>query len=289
MTRLKTGDIDTISSNLEEYDRELLKKTGQTLLGIACHSCGMNQDRVLDLMKNVTINVVPVTAGEGIITSFSETVCAILNHMNFNASVTEETDTAGVARAFENKADAIMMADDNRFVGLNLKTRSLVDNSEATGRVFAAALDLMVKGLKGSDVLIMGCGPVGTGAARALMELGARLALYDIRPQAAQSLKERLSQYPGGNEVVLEQDLTSALSRHRHVIEATPVAGTIQENAIFENTFITAPGVPLGITPPGAEKIQDRLVHDKLELGVASMAVSLLKEPTQEQTNVSLL
>jgi len=36
LTRLRTGDIADIAENLEEYDAELVLKTGCTLLGVAC-------------------------------------------------------------------------------------------------------------------------------------------------------------------------------------------------------------------------------------------------------------
>ncbi len=101
------------------------------------------------------INVVPVTAGLVIISNFSTTVCVILQFLGFKAEITRETDAAGVALAFENGADAIMMADDLRFTGLNLKTQSVIDNSLATGRVFSAALDLMAGGLRAQEALVI--------------------------------------------------------------------------------------------------------------------------------------
>jgi 3-methylornithyl-N6-L-lysine dehydrogenase len=102
-----------------------------------------------------------VTAGQGVITDFSETVCAVLKFLGFKAWVTDQPDTRGLASAFEKKADAVMMADDYKFVGINLHTREVVNNSEATSRVFVAALDLMAGGIKDHTVLVMGCGPVG--------------------------------------------------------------------------------------------------------------------------------
>ena len=276
MTRLKTSDISNISSRLETYNQELLSKTDRSLLGIACHACGKDEIQISRRIKSFCIHVVPVTAGQGIITDFSETVAAILRFLGFTALVSDLPDTSGVALAFENKADAIMMADDHRFVGLNLKTQSVADNSEATGRVFAAALDLMAKGIENREVLVLGCGPVGEAAAQTLLSLGARVSLYDSHFPAARLLKERLSVYPGGNNIVIEADINMALLNYEYILEATPSADTISDRLIRDHMVIAAPGVPSGISKKGCQILKDRLIHDKLELGVAGMAICLV-------------
>jgi len=282
MTRLKTCDIDSISSKLEAYNRTLKEKTGHSLLGVACHACGRRESEIRQLMENFAVSVIPITAGQGIIHTFANTVEAIMAYLGFQASVTMATDTAGVAEAVENKADGIMMSDDNRFVALNLSRRRVSDNSEATGRGYAAALDLMTGGLKGQSVVVAGCGPVGTGAAAWLKNSGAHVLVYDINIQAARKLKSVLSaggDAAPGSVSVADEALSTVLDRVRCVIEATPVENSIPETALFDNTFVAAPGVPLGISQKGCEKISTRLIHDKLEIGVATMAVSMLQPP----------
>lgn len=276
MTRLKTSDISNISSRLETYNQELLSKTGRSFLGIACHAYSADEVQIKRWIASFCIHVVPVTVGQGIIMDFSETVASILQFLGFNTLVSDLPDVSGVVQAFENKADAIMMADDNRFVGINLKTRFVVDNSEATGRVFAAALDLMAKGINDHRILVLGCGPVGESAALILLSLGARVVLYDNHFPAAKLLKERLLAYPGGNKIVIEEDINTALLRCQYIIEATPSANTIPDEMISDMMMVAAPGVPLGISKNGCHILKNRLVHDKLELGVAGMAVSLL-------------
>ncbi|MCP4672967.1 MAG: 3-methylornithyl-N6-L-lysine dehydrogenase PylD [Desulfobacula sp.] len=276
MTRLQTSDIKNISLGLEKYNQELLVKTGQSLLGIACHAYGKDEIQIKKKRQSFTIHVVPVTAGQGIITDFSETVTAILKFLGFNALVSDLPDASGIAKAFENNADAIMMADDHRFVGLNLKTCSVTDNADATGRVFVSALDLMAKGLKNREVLVLGCGPVGESAARTLLSLGARVALFDIHPLAANSLKKKLLNNPGGRKIVIENDITTALLNYPYILEATPSANTIPDELISDHMLVAAPGVPLGLSHHGCKILKDRLICDKLELGVAAMAISLL-------------
>ena len=276
MTRLKNSDICDIPSNLESYNRELITKTGQSLLGIACHACGVEELKIKQRLDSFCIHVVPVTTGLGVISNFSETVCVILKFLGFIARVSDKPDTSGIAFAFENKAGAIMMADDNRFVGINLNTRSVVDNSEMTGQVFASAMDLMADGIKGKDVLVIGCGAVGESAARKLLAFNARISLTDINYSAAQSLAKKLSRSEQTDKISVLKQEDNVLT-YKYIIEATPSENTIPDSLLSELKAVAAPGVPLGIPEKGCKTLNDHLVHDKLELGVAAMAVSLLK------------
>lgn len=276
MTRLKESDIRHIPSGIEAYSRELQIKTGRTLLEIACHGCGKDEIQLKHRIPSFSIHVVPVTSGQGIISNFCETVTAILQFLGFDARVADKPDVSGIAHAFESKADAIMMADDHRFVGINLKTRSVADNSEETGRVFAAALDLLAKGIKDHDVLVMGCGPVGAAAARTLLSFNSRVALYDVLHPIARSLKERLCVLPATSRIRIEPDINRALTKYQYIIEATPAPNTIPDELISDHMVVAAPGVPLGVSIKGCQILKNRLVHDKLELGVAAMAISLL-------------
>lgn len=293
MTRLKTSDIDHIESNLHAHDAYLMERAGHTLTGIAALACGIspsNLDAFVKKFQLFRIAVVPITAGLGVITTFSESVCAILRHMGFMADVTEKKDTAGMAEAFERGFDAVMMSDDDRFVAINLRNRKVVDNSEATGRAFSTALHFMAKvqngrGLIGEDVLVMGCGPVGGSAAETLLNVGARVSLYDINPDATQSLQLQIShrfekkKVQSTSNLFITQitSLDSAIRTHRYMIEATPNANTISDTELRSDAYIAAPGVPLGLSEKGREIIsEEHLIHDPLELGVAVMAASLI-------------
>jgi len=44
------------------------------------------------------------------------------------------------------------------------------------------------------------------------------------------------------------------------------------------NTLISAPGVPLGLTPQALMAASSRLLHDTLQLGVAAMLAAMIKE-----------
>ena len=279
MTRLTTDDIRHISPGLSRYQKELVTATGRSLLGLACHAWDLEEARTAERLRRLSVAVVPITAGEGVISDFSETVCAILLGLGADARVTKATDTSGVAEAFETGAHAVMMSDDDRFVGLNLTTRKVADNSDATGRVFAAALDLMAGGVDGRETLVLGCGPVGLAAARTLLSFGARVTLADKVPMAAERGRTALPRHAPGGAVRVAEDPVRATREHRLIVEATPEANTIDASAIHPDTFVTAPGVPLGATEEARKCLKGRLVHDTLELGVAAMAADLLRPP----------
>ncbi len=223
--------------------------------------------------SSFSFHVIPVTTGQGIISGFSETVCSILQFLGFKAEVTEDSDLTGLASAFKKGANGIMMADDHRFAGINLHTRSVADNSEATGSIYSAALDLMAGGIKGSKILVLGCGPVGESAVRSLLAFGARVVLYDIDVAAAGDVKEKLADQ---GDITIAESIQNSAAKYQYILEATPATNSIPDDLLSNNSYVVAPGVPLGLSSKGCEILDNRLIHDKLELGVAAMAVSLL-------------
>jgi pyrrolysine biosynthesis protein PylD len=121
--------------------------------------------------------------------------------------------------------------------------------------------------------LVLGCGSVGAAAARSLLSYGARVALHDKFYPAASSLRKKIQ---GKQEITIEKELSKTAGNYRYIIDATPADRIIPDDQITEDIFLAAPGVPLGISDKGINIMNNRLIHDKLELGVAAMAVSLL-------------
>ena len=276
MTRLQHSDIKDIPSSLTDYNDKLKAVTGRSLIGIACHAYNVDETKFLHDISNCCIHIIPITTGQGVITNFVETVCSILKFIGFNALVSEQTDISGIASAVEKKSDAVMMADDIKFVGLNLNSHKVVDNSRATGNIFAAALDLMAKGIKKQNVLVMGCGSVGEAALRKILHLKGNVSLYDSHTSTSTLLKTKLCKDFKNRRIQIEKDIKTNFSKYDYIIEATPSKNSIPDEVISKNLMVAAPGVPLGISKKGCNILKNRLVHDKLELGVAAMAVSLL-------------
>ena len=166
MTRLIAADISDIAANLKNYDRELIARTGYSLSGIACRAAEIDEAQIKNLLPKILVGVIPISSGEGIIGGFGDAVLSILLHMGAKAFVTRTTDVAGIAESFEKNADILLLADDERFVALHIRSRSIADNAVCTGQAFATGLGLMAGSLKGREVLVIGCGPVGRGAVR---------------------------------------------------------------------------------------------------------------------------
>jgi len=276
VTRLKTLDIAKISAELDQYDKELLVKTGCNLRGIACRSAGVEEKTAQDLIASTKVGVIPMTCGQGVIRDFADTVQKIVAHIGFNAFVTRHSDVAGLAEAFEKQSDLIILSDDDRFVAINVKSRRVADNADATGKGYVTGLNLMTGGLKGKNVLVIGCGPVGRSAAIGLVRLGVAVSVCDTHRARCDQLARKIMDLMGA-EIRIEMELNSALIRHRCIIDASSAADFIDERHITRNTYISAPGMPSGLSPEALSKISDRLLHDPLQIGVATMIMEAVK------------
>ena len=271
MTRLKEIDIQDIPNSLPAYDAELHLKTGCTLAQIAGHTIGILEDNLLESMKNKRFGVIPITTGLGRLPGFCEAVVAIIRFMGSQAVVTQQTDVAGISEAINSGIDIIMMADEQQFMALNIGTRKIADNAVATARGFVTALHLMTgSSLWGAPVLVLGCGPVGQNAVKSLLRMKCTVSVYDIDPLKSASVLETYRSVSNG---LLERtiDLEYALLKHALIVDATPAGAFIRARHIKADTMISAPGMPLGLDREACEAIGNRLIHDPLQIGVATM------------------
>jgi len=255
-----------IDVELDIYDKELLRKTSSTLRQIACRAAGVTELELFSAADSIQVAVVPVTSGKGIIEGFCDAVQGIIRYLGFKAFITHCHDVNGLAEGIERGAEVIFLADDDRFVAINLPCRKVVDNTEATGRGYVAALECLKGNLHGQSVLVIGAGRVGRSAARALKELGAKVAVFDIDQTKAEILAR---EYKFG----LEKNLAEALHKYTTLIDASPAPNIIQAEHIKPVTVVVAPGIPLGLSNEARSLVEDRLVHDPLQIGVATMLV----------------
>jgi pyrrolysine biosynthesis protein PylD len=276
MTLLKEKDICEVARNLRSYNDELIIKTGTDLAGIALHAVGINESYYNSHKSNAQIAVIPVSCGEGVINGFCDMVKDIIKFLGFSSYVTSQKDIAGVEEAYQKKASALFIADDEKFIALNTLSRKVVDNGDATGRGYAAALDLMAGGIRDKEVLIIGAGPVGIGAAAFINMKGAKISVNDIDEKKAMKLKDSMEC------INIVTDLDKALPDFNFVLDATPAAGIIKEPAINEGTIIAAPGIPLGVESACAASFLYKIVHDVLEIGVATMLFDVLHDSSEE-------
>ncbi len=267
MTRLCKTDIYQISAKLESYDAELLRKTGCRLKDIAWQAAGRSCPAACGEVSPVA--VIPITSGKGIIAGFAKTVRDIIIHLGYRSYVTE-SDVCGWAEAVAKGSEIILAADDYKFAALNIRTSKVADNARFTGRGYAAALESMAGGVSAKDTLVIGAGQVGYGAAEYLVEKRAHVHIFDTEKSKGLDLLKRLP------AVKLVPELNKALREYKLIVEATPSPAIIPDDCLAEDTFIAAPGIPLGLSKRGAEYLQDRLIHDALEIGVASMLCGVL-------------
>ncbi len=276
MTRLTTEDVKSIPVDLAGYDSELIAKTGCTLKEIACRAANL---QAVDIQKSsiaVLIGVVPITVGKGIISGFCDAVAGIGSHIGCKTFITQTTDVAGIAEAFEKKADIIFLSDDDRFIALHIESRRIIDNAVATGKGFVAGLNLMAGDLRKKNVLVIGCGAVGENATQELVRMGALVSIYDTNLFRSTALSEAIKQSFNVRLNIADQ-LDRALKIHQFIIDATPATDIIHAHHITPDTYISAPGVPLGLDAEAHDKISDRLLHDPLQIGVATMLACALK------------
>jgi pyrrolysine biosynthesis protein PylD len=282
LTRLITTDISDIAANLKNYDRELIARTGYSLSGIACRAAEIDEAQIKNLLPKILVGVIPISSGEGIIGGFGDAVLSILLHMGAKAFVTRTTDVAGIAESFEKNADILLLADDERFVALHIRSRSIADNAVCTGLAFATGLGLMAGSLKGREVLVIGCGPVGRSATQTLIRMGARVSVYDVQAEPLMEWVKTIGQNTD-SKIQIIKTLEPALQRHQLILDASPAANLIHAHHITPDTYISAPGFPCGLDAEAQARLSGRFLQDPLQLGVATMLVGAAKYHIERQ------
>jgi len=267
VTRLKREDIRDTGQELFAYDADLVRKTGLSLKGIASCAMEVSEEGLNNAICSHMVAVVPVTSGKGVIKGFVEAVRDILVYIGVNVFITKDSDVAGLAEGIERDADIAFLADDNRFVALNLSLKRVIDNAQATARGYVSALEAMARGLSKREVLVIGgAGQVGWNAVLSLEKKGAKVAIFDPNQNKLEALVK-------GHENIVEKNLGEALSRYTIFFDASPAADIIQAEHIKPETLVAAPGIPLGLSEEAYSLAKERLIHDPLEIGVASMFV----------------
>jgi pyrrolysine biosynthesis protein PylD len=272
MTRLKRDDIDWIPGRLADFDARLKRMTGASLRQIACEAAGVDEAPIINVLSRVRVAAVPVGSGLGVIQGFSHAVSAIVSHLGFDAFVTERSDEAGIGEGIERGGHILMLADEDSFVARIPGRQGVVDNSLATAHGFVVGLELMRGGLGGEWVLVLGCGPVGVAAAKALIDRGAQVALCDIEQERAHATIQEIGPDAPGR-IRMEDDPQSALDGYELIFDATNAGGFIEAAHLTPTTMVAAPGMPCALTPQAMADNPDRILHDPLVIGTATMAV----------------
>lgn len=257
-----------IPENLNSYDAGLQKKTGLSLKGLGLEAAGLKESAFA--RNSFKVAVIPVTAGQGTITFFVEAVRKLAEFVGFSAFITKKPDVGGLAEAYQAGADLIMLADDHLYTAINLHDRRVIDNDEATALGYTTALDKMAGGLREKKVLLIGAGPVGRAAAKLLACRRASLIIYD-QDRARQEDLAALIRKKYAATVTADLSLKEALSLRPLIFDASTGKDLVRAEDVGPQTFVAAPGIPFGFDEAAKKKVEDRLIHDCLEIGTAVM------------------
>jgi len=268
VARLKKENVTGISQNISGYDAQLVRKTGLSLKEIAIRSTRKAFRDGPDDVFSRKVAVIPVTVGKGVIEGFVEAVVGILAYVGADVFRTDSSDVAGLAEGVESKADIIFLADDSQFIALNLQEKRVIYNVVATARGYVTALEAMAGGVNSKQVLVLGAaGRVGWNAVLTLRERGAQVRAFDPdQSKIGMLIKNHVS-------VINEPDLEEALKRNTLLFDASPLADNIRIRHVKAETMIASPSTPLMLDPDVYSMVEERLIHDSLEIGVASMYI----------------
>ncbi len=267
MTRLTEADVTKLTRELDAFEARLLEATGLDLRGLALRTAA-EEDRCVQL-RGTRVAAIPMASGEGIISGFSACVVAVLLHLGCDAWASTQPDVRGIQAAVAAGADVLFLADDHRFIALNITTACSVDDDLATADGYVTALEAATGGLQGREVLLLGLGPVGRAAARRLAAKGAAVLVVEPNEdRVAVALEIGLDVEP--------VDLQSGLSRGSLIFDASPAAGIIDAVDLLPGAVAAVPGMPSAFTPAAQAMLGVRHIHEPLAIGVAVMAVRAL-------------
>ena len=264
MTRLSSELISGMSETIAAYDLELIQKSGLTLRQIAARTAGLSEEILCEAFRSECVAVIPVTAGQGVIEGFTQSVEGIIEHLGCPCFITANSDAAGLAEGIEKGATIVFLADDNRFIAVNVSQKRVIDNAESTGWSYAYALDACAGGLNGREVLLIGAGRVGKNALHTLLRLGAKVGVFDIDGSKVQSLVDKF-------KIKRVENLSEALNLYTLFFDASPASDIIHAEHIKPETAIAACGIPIGLSDEALLLVKERLIHDPLQLGTAAM------------------
>ncbi|MGL4483509.1 MAG: 3-methylornithyl-N6-L-lysine dehydrogenase PylD [Anaerovoracaceae bacterium] len=278
MTRLTKNMIEEIPNSFEKKNILLREKIGKGYFDLG--KAILNSKIDLEKISKMSVAVVPVTTGLGEIGNFAESVKAIAEGLGFKSDITQTKDVEGLFEAKNLDADIAMMADDNRFLAINLKTGKVTENDYCTAAGYIKALELMAGknkiDIKNEEILLIGYGRMGKVAYEMLREKGYNVAILEDETYRVNGIKEDIEyEHYSENEFIFDR---KKIRNYKLILDCSNKGSWIKEEMLNEKTIVSAPGIPLSLDDKAAEKFDKNLVHDCLELGTAVMLVSCAAE-----------
>ncbi|MCB6993576.1 3-methylornithyl-N6-L-lysine dehydrogenase PylD [bacterium 210820-DFI.6.37] len=267
MTRLRDDWISELENTAGLWNEKLCERTGLDFIKIAAAVSGQEDKDIRAASESNTVAVVPITSGQGTISSFAKSVASIVRTMGFKAFVTQTGDVNGIYEAYVKDADILFMADDDRFIALNLRDGSIGDNNIATASGYTEILNKMADGLEGKEVAVLGYGVIGQLMSIFLTEKGAKVAVFD------KNVKKKEKVIEAGYKWL---ETSEALNNYQYIADGTSEGGWLNDEMLHKEALIVAPGIPLSLTETAREKLEGRYIHDLLEIGTVGMLAMAL-------------
>ena len=262
MTRLITDWIKDMEMTAKAWDIKLRDMTGLGYIELASIAAESTVEDILYDMEEYKVAVVPVTSGQGVIGNFAEAVAAIVRSMGYEVFVTERTDVDGLYEASVRDADFALLADDNRYIAINLYNGGVADNNIATAMGYTELLKNMAGDLEDEPVAVLGYGIIGQLMALNLAEAGDRVAVFDKD-------SEKRAQAEADGYLWIDEE---ELKEYKYIADATNEGGWLTADKInTEEVVIVAPGIPLSLDEDAKAAVEGRYIHDMLEIGTATM------------------
>lgn len=260
MALLTPDDLYNVSQQFEK-NNDIIKRATGLGIGDICESVYNTR------LGSEKIGVIPITAGNGIIGNFAESLLTITNYLELDGFITEHTDVAGYYEAIIQNADIILMADDYLFIAHNLKNGKIATNHVCTGVIYAEIAS-RCNYADTKDILVIGLGKVGYAGASHLVKKGFNVYAYDPDKTALENAVSELGVHP--------YDIYNNGKRFCMVFEATPNENTITEDMISERCIVSTPGIPCGLSSELGKNYDVDLVMEPLLIGVTSMLYSVV-------------
>jgi pyrrolysine biosynthesis protein PylD len=273
MTRLTVADLAGLGDQAA-FGRLIRAALGVDLLALGARAADLPEPLVAERLRGLKLAALSVSSGQGVLPGFAETLAAIGRGLGLDAAAMPGPDHEGLREARAWGAEWVIRADDHCFEVRDLAGRILADNNPATSRAFVAALELLAgSSLAEREVLVLGLGPVGRGAAARLLELGVWPLVFDLDPAKGPAVLAEI----GGGEVAADPEAAVLAGRTALIFEAVPVKELKMRLPAEAGLRVAAPGVPLSwprawLKPGGPA----RLWHDVLPSGVSAMLAMAL-------------
>ena len=263
MTRLISEWVSPMLSGMEAYNKKLKEITGCDLCSLVGDIFRADEGTFTNLQRRITVGIVPITQGEGIIGDFSQAIASIIASMGFRTLVTEHTDVDGIYEACRRGCDLLFFADDDRYLALNIADKRYADNNYCTALGYVSALEHMMqrqgKDITDEKILVIGYGIVGKEAVDILKKKGVSFCVYDKEKQALEGTDFEILN--GKDEIC----------KYKYILDFTNEGEWITSDDICRDVLYASPGVPCSLDENTKKALAKNAVYDNLEIGTAVM------------------